>query len=266
MLQFVEVPRKKKPEKPEDGENTWTVFWLGMTIFLAFTCALLPFGAYLPVSLSIWALIIFFIPLLFIGISLLPRFGAIVFLSIFLSLLGGGVSILFLGDFVGYVTGVTAINNVTPEEAVRFSQYKYLFLKDFEIHSEEGGQFKAPLLLRNGPQGAQYGPTLHFRYAPIRSKSSPEKTLTLFALCFTQEKKICQFSQFGRGGSILRESLWEAQKTEWMGEVPPKDAIFLVWRPDLPSSLLEKGFWSMAALVIFQLIWTISVFLPRFKE
>ncbi len=266
MLQFVEVPKKKKPEKPDGDANAWTLFWLGMTIFLAFTSALLPFGAYLPVSLSVWALVIFFIPLLFIGINLLPKFGPIIFLSVFLSLLGGGVSVLFLGDFVGYVSGITAINNITPEEAVQLTQYKYVFLKDFELRPEDGGQFRAPLLLRNGPQGPQYGPILNFRYAPIRSKLKPEKAISLYALCFTQENKSCQFSSLGRGGSILQESLWESQKTEWKGKIPPEDSIFLVWRPDLPSSLIEKGFWSFAVLVGFQLIWTVSVFLPRFKE
>jgi len=265
MLGFVEVPRRRRWNPDGDEFSRISLFWIGITIFLGFTSAMLPFGAYLSLRHALWALVVLFVPILLLGLFLLPRFGTMILLSIFLSLVGGGVSILFLGDFFGYVTGMTAAHNLRPEEAVKFPGVKYLFLRDFELDINRGGEFASPMVYNAGAR-ANYGPLLYYRYAPIRSKSLPDSEIPLYAVCFSQTREPCSFDLKGRGGSLLQESLWEQGKVQFAGIPPAEKGIFLIWRPDLPGSLIAKGLWSLVALVFLQGIWVFTIFFPRWEE
>ncbi|BDA78290.1 hypothetical protein LPTSP3_g12200 [Leptospira kobayashii] len=255
MFAFVETPKKKRPKRPDSEPSIFQLFWIGLCLILGFLIAVLPFGAYLPVSISVWALVILFLPLLFMGIYLIKKYGYMILISVFLSLVGGGISILFLGDYIGYMTRITAVTDINPEEAVKYSQYKFIFLKNYKILKEEGGSFQAPLTVRSRGASKYYGPVIQFQFAPIRSSFAPEKDLSLYAVCMANLGSFCSFSDSGTGGNVLHESIWDSEKRNAKGNIPKEGSIFLVWKPWGEMEIRRKGIWSLGSVLVVLLIW-----------
>jgi hypothetical protein len=263
-LGFVETPNRRRPNQPQPEFSPQKLFFLGLALIFGFSIALLPFGAYLPVSISIWALLIFFLPLLFIGISLISTYGYVILFAVFLALVNGGVSILFFGDYIGYVTQTTAISNIDPAEAIQTSHYKYIFLKDYVLKEEEGGSFQAPIMIRARGNAKYYGPILKFRYVPIVSTKKPDSEIGLYAICYADIAENCIFSSAVSGGSVLRETIWDSEKTNVTGKSPSEGAIFLVWRAGGKEEFSSKGLASFVSFAISILIWAYLCF--RFKH
>jgi len=255
MFAFVETPKRKKPERPEGEPDPLVLFWIGVCLILGFLITLLPFGAYLPVSISVWALVILFLPLIFMGIFLIGKYGYVILLAVFLSLIGGGMSILFLGDYIGYLTGITAATDISPEVAAKYSQYKFIFLKDYKILKEEGGSFQAPLTVRTRGASKYYGPVIQFKFAPIRSNLTPEKDLSLYAVCMAKLGSSCFFSDLGKGGSVMNESVWDSEKRNAEGNIPKEGSIFLVWKPWGEEEIQKKGVLSLGSVLFVLMIW-----------
>jgi len=198
MLGFVESPNRRKPTPPEANFNPRKLFFIGLSLILGFTILLLPFGAYFPVTISIWALLVFFLPLLFIGISLISKYGYVILIAVFLSLLDGGISVLYFGDFLGFLTETTAVANMDPREVVLSSRYKYVYLKDFLIKSESGGSFQAPITIRARGKSKLYGPVLHFKYAPIVSIHEPNIELAFMLFVMRIQMKLVPFHRLSK--------------------------------------------------------------------
>ncbi|GBF48694.1 hypothetical protein LPTSP4_01940 [Leptospira ryugenii] len=263
MLGFVESKPKRRPERPNRQPNEKSMFFWGLLMIIGFSIALVPFGAYLPVSISIWALIILFLPLLLIGISLISKYGYSILFSVFFAIFGGATSILFLGDFVGYITQLTVAREISPEEAIRYAHYKYIFLKDFDLDETKSGSFLAHINVRKRGTGTYYGPLLQFRYAPIYAKGKEKKDLGLYALCYSKPEESCAFAKETKGGNVLREALWETDKTDAKGESPKEHSIFLVWRGESESEIFKKGMGSLAYLAVLILTWFYICFRQR---
>ncbi|MDZ4727489.1 MAG: hypothetical protein SH817_15130 [Leptospira sp.] len=255
-LGFIESQPRRRPNRPNPNFSNKLMLVYGLIMIFGFTIALLPFGAYLPVSISIWALMVLFLPLLLIGISFISKFGYYILISVFLSLFCGGISILFLGDFVGYITQVTAIKNMIPEEVVKHSHYKYIFLKDFILNEDKGGSFLAPIAVRARGQSKYYGPVLKFRFVPILSSVSPNKNFELYALCYAKPEENCDFVNEARGGSVLRESIWDSEKRNVVGDIPKENAIFLVWRAGGEEEIQKKGVYSLGFILFVAILWS----------
>jgi|GEM_PF-1559321 len=262
MLGFVETPRPRRPERPNHDFSPWSLFWMGSLLIFGFTSSMIPFGAYLPLAISIWALIFFFVPLVFLGMILYHKFGNLLLLAIFLSVMGGGIAILFLGDFFGYLFGINTLQNIKPKNVNSLTHIRYIFFKDFDLVAKEEGRFEAPLLMHSGGLRPNFGPVLEFHFVPIRDSKNPDTPLNLFALCFSEKGKHCKFDHEARGGMVLQEPLWDRNSA--VGA--PTKATFVVWRSDLPSSLLTKGFWSFVSLVLIHGVWTFTVFFPKWED
>ncbi len=255
ILGFVESPRRKRPNPQNPDPKATFVFWVGFLIILGFAASLLPFGAYLPFSVSVWALVILFLPLLFFGIFLISKLGYVILISVFLSLLGGGLSILFLGDYFGYMTKTTVATEISPENVTKYSEFKFIFLKDFQLKVDEEGSFQAPIVVRNRGGAKHYGPNLQFRFVPIRSKSDPNRDLSLYALCMSAIGSGCLFSEFAKGGNVMKESVWDSDPKNRVGISPVSGALYLLWKPWGEDEIKTKGVWSLGSLGFLILIW-----------
>ncbi len=263
MLSFIESNQSRKPPKPNPNFNPWHLFLTGLSLILGYTTILIPFGAYFTFSVSVWIILILFLPLLFLAISLISRFGYVILISVFLSLLDGGASLLFLGDFFGYLTKTTVASNILPDQASSFTLKKYIFLSDFEIQVEKGGSFQAPITVRARGGSKIYGPMLQFRFAPIVAKSNPNKQLPLYALCYANLNETCDFSKETSGGIVIRETIWDSNKVNVVGSVPLENSIFLMWIGRGESDISRKGLISFGAILTSVLVWVGICFLRK---
>ncbi len=263
VLGFIESGKRRKPNPPQPEYSDIRLFILGLILIFSFMIVLLPFGAYLPVSISIWALLILFLPLLFVGIMLISKCGYVILFAVFLALLNGGVSILFLGDYLGYVTKVTAITDLDPEDAIKESHYKYIFLKDYVLKEEAGGSFQAAITIRARGSVKYFGPLLQFRFVPIVSRQKPDLDLSLYALCYANISEQCNFLSTVRGGSVLRESIWDTTKMNVTGASPKEKAMFLVWRAGGEEEIQKKGLASLLETMFAVVVWAFLSFKKR---
>lgn len=263
MLSFIESNQNRKPPKPNPNFNPWFLFISGLSLMLGYTLILIPFGAYFTISVSVWIVIILFLPLLFFAISLISRFGYIILVSVFLSLLDGGVSLLFLGDYLGYLTKTTVVSNLLPDQAGAFKRNKYIFLREYTILVEMGGSFQAPITVRARGGSKIYGPMFQFRFAPVVSKKNPNKELPLYALCYANLNETCEFSSETSGGLVIRETIWDANRVNVIGSQPKENAIFLMWTGKGQTDIARKGFISLGAITASILAWAALCFLLK---
>lgn len=265
ILGFVENKRRFKPERPDPNGSYQKLLLIGLFFILGFALLLFPFGLFLPVSLSVWALLILFLPLLFLGIMLISKLGYVILLAVLFALLSGGVSILFLGDYIGFISGITSIHHLDPTLVEKKSEFKYIFLKDYKINEELGGSFLAPLMVRARGSAKYYGPVLFFKFAPIVSQQNPNKELSLYALCYAEKDKNCEFDPNVAGGVVLKEMIWDSEKRSVKGMVPKENSIFLVWRNGGENEMQKKGLISALSILLLSSIWSIVVLRLRKK-
>ncbi|TGL37797.1 hypothetical protein [Leptospira perdikensis] len=258
---FVENQNRKKPEPNGEPASSFFIFWVGFSLITGFGILLLPFGAFFPLSISVWAILVLFLPVLFLGILLTKKSGFKILLAVFLSLLAGGNSILFLGDSIGYSLGITAKTEVLPEEVSHYLNYRYLFLRDFYLDDVDAGEFRSPLLVRRRSGGSVYGPVIRFQYKRIRAVSGREIKPSLYALCYTKDDLKCNLSSLYSGGIVLQEPIWDRE------ELPlTKDSVFLVWRGTMDSEFFTKGIYSFLFFLFLLLLWALVVYFPFSNE
>lgn len=258
---FVENQNRKKPEPNGEPASSFFIFWMGLSLILGFGILLLPFGAFFPLSISVWAILVLFLPVLFLGILLSKKTGFKILLAVFLSLLAGGNSILFLGDSIGYHLGITAKTEVLPEEVPQYLDYRYLFLRDFYLDDGDAGEFRSPLLVRRRSGGAVYGPVIRFQYKRIRAISGREIKPSLYAICYSKGDLKCSLSSLYTGGVVLLEPVWDIE------ELPlAKDSVFLVWRGPMETEMFTKGVYSFLFFVFLTLLWALIVYFPFSNE
>ncbi len=260
MLGFIESKNKRKPPPPESNFDPKKIFFFGLLLIVIFSLLLLPFGIFFPISISIWALLLLFLPLLFLGIFFINRFGYVILFSVFIALLDGGISILFLGDFIGYITKTNSISGVEPSQFANLKNYKYAFFRDFKIQMEALGSFQAPITIRARGNSKIYGPLLQFRYAPIVSSNHPNQIFPLYALCYAEINQVCHFSRSLNGGIVLAESIWESNKTQVEGKKPLEGAIFILWKGNGESDIIQKGLSSTSFFLFSILLWAYICF------
>lgn len=258
---FVENQNRKKPEPNGEPAPLFFVFLTGLSFILGFGLLLLPLGAFFPLSVSVWVLLVLFLPILFLGIILSKRTGLKILISIFLSLLAGGNSILFLGDSIGYGLGVTAKADVLPEEVSTNIGYRYIFLRDFYLDDVEKGEFRSPLLVRRRSGGAVYGPVIRFQYKRILSISGKDIKPPLYAICYSKDDIQCNLSGLFSGGLLLKEPIWDVSELPWA-----KDSLFLVWRGPLDAEMFTKGIYSVLFFLFLILVWAVVVYFPVLGE
>ncbi|PJZ85610.1 hypothetical protein [Leptospira harrisiae] len=258
---FVENQNRKKREPNGEPTPLFFTFWTGLSIILGFGVLLLPLGAFFTLSVSVWALLILFLPVLFLGIVLSKRTGLKILLAVFLSLLSGGNSILFLGDSIGYTLGITAKSDVLAEDVSKNIGFRYLFLRDFYLDDLEKGEFRSPLLVRRRSGGAVYGPVIRFQYKRIRSISGKEVKPPLYAICYSKENIQCELSRLFSGGVVLMEPIWDTSELPWS-----KDSHFLVWRGPLDAEMYTKGIYSFLFFLFLIFVWAGIVYFPVLGE
>ncbi|TGL90942.1 hypothetical protein EHQ68_05890 [Leptospira congkakensis] len=258
---FVENQNRKKREPNEEPPSLFFIFWTGISIIFGFGFFLLPFGAFFPLSISIWAILILFLPVLFLGILLSKKTGFKILLAVFLSLLAGGNSVLFLGDSIGYGLGITAKMDVLPEESFLYLNYRYLFLRDFYLDDKSAGEFRSPLLVRKRSGGSVYGPVIRFQYKQVRSISGKEIKPPLYAICYSKEDTKCHLSSLYSGGIVLQEPLWDLEDLPFT-----KNSVYLVWRGSMDSEMLTKGVYSLLFFLFLVVVWAVMVYFPFQKE
>ncbi|MCT8332976.1 hypothetical protein NUH30_04770 [Leptospira sp. 85282-16] len=257
---FVENQNRRKPEPSEEPPSSFFIFWTGFSFILGFGIFLLPFGAFFPLSVSVWAILFLFLPVLFLGILISKKTGFKIFLAVFLSLLAGGNSILFLGDSIGYQFGITSKMEILPEEASHYLNYRYLFFRDFYLDESDAGEFRSPLLVRRRSGGAVYGPVIRFQYKRIRSISGKVVKPSIYAICYAKDDSKCHLSSMYSGGVVLLDPIWDE-------ELPlEKDSVFIVWKGSLDSEFFTKGIYSFLFFIFLVLVWTMVVYFPVLGE
>ncbi|MCW7464242.1 hypothetical protein EHQ96_13660 [Leptospira levettii] len=257
FVSFVENKYRKKPEPSDGSPSLFFQLWLGLAFIFVFSVVLLPFGVYWPLSHSIWILLVFFLPLVFIGIHFIKSSGYIILFAVFLSLLAGGNVLLFLGDAIGYKLGLTSQFDVLPEESHLALGNRYLYLREFYLDDSDSGSFRSPLLVRRRSGSVVYGPVITFQYKRIRAVSGKDTKLPMYALCYSKENGNCSVSSLFSGGVLLKETIWETKETKLN-----QDSIFIIWKDRLDSEYETKGIFSFLFLILLHLVWGIVVYLP----
>ncbi|XDD47664.1 hypothetical protein AB3N60_06185 [Leptospira sp. WS39.C2] len=260
ITSFVENKNPKRREPGDSSPSLPQLFWIGLCLILVFTLILLPFGVYWPLSNSIWVLLIFFLPLVFLGIHFTKTQGTKILLAVVFALLSGGNVLLFLGDVIGYKTGFTSQFDVLPENVHLSLGVRYLYLREFYLDETDSGTFESHLFVRRRSSATMYGPLITFQYKRIRSVSGKDTPSPLYAICYSKEKGKCHISSLFSGGVFLKEAIWENKNSKFS-----QDTNFIIWKDRLDSEYETKGIYSILFLIFLLTLWAVVVYLPTFK-
>lgn len=102
IFALVKIGDRPFPPEPSPQNLTWQLLLIGFGLVNGMALLFIPLGMYGSVFFTIIWLLFLFLPLLFIVIRLSTKFGNLLYVALFLSLLSAGVSSLYISHTIGF--------------------------------------------------------------------------------------------------------------------------------------------------------------------
>lgn len=157
--------------------------------------------------------IIFISPLLFLVIRLSTKFGNLLYIALFLSLLSAGVSALYISHSIGFFLGVPVGKNANLIQGEEFGNDRILIFRGVKILTNYVSSRSAISRVKAEPT---YTKTIYFHVAPLVSSNWKEgDPIYVWVACGRMELPNCVWgnSVFFWGESLKTHSLYPYYKT-----------------------------------------------------
>ncbi|TGK31705.1 hypothetical protein EHQ12_03790 [Leptospira gomenensis] len=252
------------------SDSPWKLLFLGLALMNGMALLFIPLGIYGSVSLTAAVLLSLFLPLLFLVIRLSGRFGNLLYIALFLSLLSAGVSSLYISHSVGLFLGVPPGNNADLAEKSEFENDRVLVFRGIRILTES--VFSRSAVIREKTEPKRSKP-IYFHVAPLVSSAWKEgDPIRVWVACERMEFPTCSWgkSVFFWGENLESHSLYPfykqaVQDAAKLYRLPISEKV-TIFRPiqDAEKRLLRGGMFGVSGLFFLNYSWFVCIFLAKF--
>ncbi|AOP33401.1 hypothetical protein A0128_05800 [Leptospira tipperaryensis] len=263
--------RTPQPPGPPSQNSHWKLLFVGFCLVDGMALLFIPLGIYGSVLVTAALLLFLFLPLLFLVIRLSSRFGNLLYVALFLSLLSAGVSSLYISHSIGFFLGIPMGKNTDLIENTELGNDRILVFRGVKIltnyvSSRSGKTGK-------GKISSKPTKTIYFHVAPLVSTSWKEgDPIHVWVACERMELPNCQWgdSVFFWGENLKNHSLYTYYKlaVQEAGKIykfPIGDRP-TIFRPiaDPEKKLVRAGLYGLSGLFFLNYSWFVCIFLGKF--
>ncbi|EMJ90554.1 hypothetical protein [Leptospira alstonii] len=271
IFALVKIGDRPFPPGQPSQNSPWQLLLIGFCLVDGMALLFIPFGIYGSVLLTVALLIFLFLPLLFLVIRLSAKFGNLLYVALFLSLLSAGVSALYISHSIGFFLGFPVGKNV---DLSQFSQSgesdRILVFRGVKILTDYVSSRSAISRARTEPKRAK---TIYFHVAPLVSSSWKKgDPIPGWVACERMELPTCTWgsSVFFWGENLKNHSLYPYYKLSvqdagriYKFSLPEHPIIFRpIQNPE--RKLFRAGMYGLSGLFFLNYSWFLCIFLGKF--
>ncbi|MDV6234595.1 hypothetical protein CH379_003005 [Leptospira ellisii] len=252
------------------SDSPWKLLLLGLGLMNGMALLFIPLGIYGSVLLTAAILLVLFLPLLFLVIRLSGRFGNLLYIALFLSLLSAGVSSLYISHSIGFFLGIPVGKDTDLAEKTEFENDRILVFRGIRILTEYVSSRSAVSRGKTEPKRSKH---IYFHVAPMVSSGWKEgDPIHVWVACERMELPTCSWgnSVFFWGENLKNHSLYpyynmavqDAGKI-YKFSLSQQPTIF---RPiqDPEKKLVRAGMYGVSGLFFLNYSWFVCIFLGKF--
>ncbi|EKP05442.1 hypothetical protein LEP1GSC018_1435 [Leptospira kirschneri str. 2008720114] len=272
IFALVKMGDRPFPPEPSPQNVTWQLLLIGFGLVNGMALLFIPLGMYGSVFFTIIWLLFLFLPLLFLVIRLSTKFGNLLYVALFLSLLSAGVSSLYISHTIGFFLGIPIGKNMDLSQRGEFGKNRILVFREVKILPDYIYSRSAISKSKAEPQLTK---TIYFPVAPLVSSSWKEgDPVHVWVACEKMELPTCNWgsSVFFWGENLKNHSLYPYYKlsVQDAGRIY-KFAVSeypTIFRPitDPEKKLVRAGMYGLSGLFFLNYSWFICIFLGQFFE
>lgn len=268
IFALVKTGDRPYPPGPPSQNSHWQLLLIGFCLVDGMALLFIPLGIYGSVLLT--AALLLFLPLLFLVIRLSTKFGNLLYIALFLSLLSAGVSSLYISHSIGFFLGLPAGKNTDLAQSGEFGNDRILVFRGVKILNNYVSSRSAISRAKSEPKRAK---TIYFHVAPLVSANWKEgDPIHVWVACERMELPHCTWgsSVLFWGENLKTHSLYTYYKLSvqdagkiYKFPIPENPTIF---RPiaDPEKKLVRAGMYGLSGLFFLNYSWFVCIFLGKF--
>ncbi|MBW0433834.1 hypothetical protein DLM76_10485 [Leptospira yasudae] len=270
IIALVKTGDRPYPPGPPSRNSPWQLLLIGFCLVDGMALLFIPLGIYGSVLLTAALLLFLFLPLLFLVIRLSTKFGNLLYVALFLSLLSAGVSALYISHSIGFFLGIPVGKNVDLAQSGEFGNDRILVFRGVKILTDYVSSRSAISRAKSEPKRAK---TIYFHVAPLVAASWKEgDPIHVWVACERMELPNCSWgsSVFFWGENLKNHSLYPYYKlsVQDAGKIYkfPISEHPTIFRPiaDPEKKLVRAGMYGLSGLFFLNYSWFVCIFLGKF--
>ncbi|MBM9501607.1 hypothetical protein JWG44_15240 [Leptospira sp. 201903071] len=270
IFALVKTGDRTPPPGPPSQNSYWKLLLVGFCLVDGMALLFIPLGIYGSVLVTAALLLFLFLPLLYLVIRLSSRFGNLLYVALFLSLLSAGVSSLYISQSIGFFLGIPIGKNTNLVDNAEFGNDRILVFRGVKILTNYVSSRSAISRGKTSPKPAK---TIYFHVAPLVSSGWKEgDPIYVWVACERMELPNCHWgsSVFFWGENLKNHSLYSYYKlaVQEAGKIykfPIGDQP-TIFRPiaDPEKKLVRAGLYGLSGLFFLNYSWFVCIFLGKF--
>ncbi|TGK19764.1 hypothetical protein [Leptospira stimsonii] len=261
----------RPPPEPPSQNSPWRLLLVGLCLVDGMAILFIPFGIYGSVLVTAALLLFLFLPLLFLVIRLSSRFGNLLYVALFLSLLSAGVSSLYISQSIGFFLGIPIGKNTNLITKNELGNDRILVFKGVKILTDYVSSRSAKV--GKGSTSSNPAKTIYFHVAPLVAINWKEgDPIFVWVACERLELPTCQWgnSVFFWGENLKNHSFYGYYKlaVQEAGKIYkfPIEAEPTIFRPiaNPEKKLVRSGLYGLSGLFFLNYSWFVCIFLGKF--
>lgn len=200
------------PPEPPSQNSLWQLLLIGFCLVDGMALLFIPLGIYGSLLLTATLLLFLFLPLLFLVIRLSAKFGNLLYIALFLSLLSAGVSALYISHSIGFFLGIPVGKNSNLTQGGEFGNDRILIFRGVKILTDYVSSRSAVRRVKAEPKQTR---TIYFHVAPLVSENWKQgDPIHVWVACERMELPNCIWrnSVFFWGENLKTHSLYPYYK------------------------------------------------------
>lgn len=270
IFALVKTGDRPFPPEPPSQNSLWQLLLIGFCLVDGMALLFIPLGIYGSVLLTTILLLFLFLPLLFLVIRLSTKFGNLLYIALFLSLLSAGVSAFYISHSIGFFLGIPVGKNANLAQGGEFGNDRILIFRGVKVLTNYVSSRSAVRKIKTEPKHTK---TIYFHVAPLVSANWKEgDPIYVWIACGRVELPNCVWgnSVFFWGESLKTHSLYPYYKLSvqdagraYKFSIPEYPMIF---RPisDPEKKLVRAGMYGLSSLFFLNYSWFVCTFLGKF--
>lgn len=271
IFALVKTGDRPFPPEPPSQNSLWQLLLIGFCLVDGMALLFIPLGIYGSVLLTTILLLFLFLPLLFLVIRLSTKFGNLLYIALFLSLLSAGVSAFYIGHSIGFFLGIPVGKNANLAQGGEFGNDRILIFRGVKVLTNYVSSRSAVRKIKTEPKHTK---TIYFHVAPLVSANWKEgDPIYVWIACGRVELPNCVWgnSVFFWGESLKAHSLYPYYKLSvqdagraYKFSIPEYPMIF---RPisDPEKKLVRAGMYGLSGLFFLNYSWFVCIFWENFS-